>query len=68
LAEYSWLYVILTNTYREYNLFITFTVKQLNSSHYSDQPDMFPTIHVLSQVPHTSYKLLQNVAFTYKNL
>jgi len=42
----------------------TFTVKQVNCSHYSDQPDIFQTIQVLSQVPHTSHGLLQNVAFT----
>jgi len=49
-------------------MFITFTVKQVNCSHYLDQPDMFQTIQVLSKVPHTSFKLLQSVAFTWKNL
>ena len=47
---------------REYHVFFTFIVKQVNCSHYSDQLDMFQTIQVHSQVPPTSHKLLQNLA------
>lgn len=41
----------------------TFIVKEVNCSHFSDQPDMFQSIQVHCQAPRTSHKMLQNLVF-----